>query len=57
MEVDPDIPVESIASWFDYLTLETFLGSGSFGYVFKAVILSFCLLHVLSRKYYSVNNS
>ncbi|OXA46578.1 putative serine/threonine-protein kinase gdt4 [Folsomia candida] len=37
MEVDPDIPVESIASWFDYLTLETFLGSGSFGYVFKAV--------------------
>ncbi|XP_021963666.1 mitogen-activated protein kinase mpkC [Folsomia candida] len=37
MEVDPDVPAESISSWFDYLTLESFLGSGSFGYVFKAI--------------------
>ncbi|XP_021964328.2 uncharacterized protein LOC110859668 [Folsomia candida] len=37
MEMDHGINVESLASWFDVLKLESFLGSGSFGYVFKAV--------------------
>ncbi|XP_035700830.1 uncharacterized protein LOC118433229 isoform X2 [Folsomia candida] len=37
MEVGEDISTESLTSWFDYLALESFLGSGSFGYVFKAV--------------------
>ncbi|OXA49655.1 cyclin-dependent kinase-like 1 [Folsomia candida] len=38
MEVGEEcVSTESLTSWFDYLALESFLGSGSFGYVFKAV--------------------
>lgn len=31
-----DNPTTSLTSWFDYLSLEEFLGYGSFGFVFKA---------------------
>ncbi|XP_021966505.1 sporulation protein kinase pit1 [Folsomia candida] len=39
-DIDPighDSCVESLTSWFDYLSLESFLGYGSFGYVFQGV--------------------
>ncbi|XP_035700769.1 probable serine/threonine-protein kinase PknB [Folsomia candida] len=32
-----DSCVESLTSWFDYLSLESFLGFGWFGYVFKGI--------------------
>ncbi|OXA49802.1 serine/threonine-protein kinase atg1-like [Folsomia candida] len=35
--MDHDSCVESLTSWFDYLSLESFLGCGSFGYVFKGI--------------------
>lgn len=38
-----DSCVESLTSWFDYLSLESFLGFGWFGYVFKGVIFEFLI--------------
>ncbi|XP_021965749.2 serine/threonine-protein kinase ppk34 [Folsomia candida] len=37
MEVGPAVPSESINSWLRTQTLKSFLGHGSFGYVFQAV--------------------